>query len=105
MSGFWIRRMANPIPKKLQMEVWERDGGECQYCHAPGSLPPHHSVFGGTGRKRVHRIEILITLCYRCHRLAHTTKEMRAWCENWSRERYGVIVDELRRAKWSNPLR
>ena len=101
MSGFWIaRKMPNPIPKKLQMQVWERDGGECQYCHAPGAHI-HHCVYGGGfGRKRVHRLENLVLLCVRCHGLCHTLESMRRWAENWSRKIYGGIVDELKREKW-----
>ena len=92
--------MPNPIPKKLQTQVWERDGGECQYCHAPVALPPHHIIPSGMGRKRVHRIENMILLCIHCHTKAHRDKRVREWCENWGRERYGGIIDELKREKW-----
>ena len=92
--------MSNPIPRKLRDAVNERDGGLCQYCGGAGSHL-HHIVFGGTGRKRIHRIENLVTLCIACHGQAHTTRKMRLFCYQWSRERYGDIVDKLLRQKWS----
>lgn len=91
----------NPIPRKLILAVWERDEGLCQKCGRQGSSPPHHIVYGGTGRRRVHRIENLITLCLECHTECHSTKDAREWAQEWSRERYGGIVDELIREKWS----
>lgn len=96
--------MRNPIPRKLQQEVWERDEGLCQHCFRQGSLPPHHIVPAGMGRKRVHRIENLIILCIKCHTEAHKTRKMREWCEDWGRDRYGSIIDDLKMAKWSDVL-
>ena len=91
--------MANPIPKKLLQEAMERDEGLCQYCFSIGSHP-HHIVYGGTGRRRIHRIENLITLCLFCHRKTHSEKTMREWTYRWSREKYGSVIDELLKEKW-----
>ncbi len=91
----------NPIPRKLIIAVWERDDGLCRYCGGAGTSPPHHISYGGTGRRRVHRIENLITLCGRCHTEAHSTKARREWTVWWSREMYGGVIDELLREKWS----
>ena len=91
----------NPIPPKLIREVWERDEGLCQYCGGQGSTPPHHIVPAGMGGKRVHRVENLVTLCIDHHRESHSTKAMKTWTEDWSRERYGSVVDELLARKWS----
>lgn len=92
--------MGNQIPKKLREEVEERDGGQCQYCFNSGAHQ-HHIIYGGTGRRRIHRIENLITLCLGCHGEAHKRRKMREWCYQWSRDRYGGVVDELLRKKWS----
>jgi 5-methylcytosine-specific restriction endonuclease McrA len=93
----------NPIPQKLLDEVWERDKGICQYCGIYcGNVIPHHCVYGGTGRKRIHRIENLITLCLDCHSEAHSSKEMREWTYAWSRQRYGNMIDTLLADKWSS---
>ena len=91
--------MANPTPRKLAEEMVERDGGLCQRCFDKGVVI-HHIVYGGTGRKRIHRIENLITLCLFCHKKAHSEKTMREWTYRWSREKYGPVVDELLKEKW-----
>ena len=91
----------SPIPRKLILAVWERDEGLCQKCGGQGSSPPHHIAYGGTGRKRVHRVENLITLCMDHHTEAHSTRAMRTWTEDWSRNKYGPVIDELLSKKWS----
>lgn len=93
--------VAHPIPKKLIKAILERDDGICQYCGRQGANI-HHIAYGGTGRKRIHCIENLITLCLECHREAHSNKEMRAWTYEWSRQKYGDKVDKLLQEKWSN---
>ena len=92
--------MSKQIPANLRERIRERDGGECQYCFAPGAHL-HHIAFGGTGRQRVHEEANIITLCYPCHVIAHNSAKMRRWCEGWSRKHYGGRVDELKRKKWS----
>lgn len=93
----------NPIPRELLDEAWLRDNGQCQICSMQGVYHhPHHIVFGGTGRKRIHRIENLITLCNGCHLLVHSSKDMREWTYVWSRQRYGDVVDKLLEQKWSD---
>ena len=93
--------MAKPIPKKLIKAVLERDGSICQYCGRQG-VNIHHIVPAGIGRKRIHAIENLITLCLDCHSEAHSSKEMREWTYAWSRQRYGNVIDKLLAEKWSN---
>lgn len=85
------------IPKSLLAKVDERDKHICQRCGAKGTEHHHIAFGGGMGRRRIHTIENLITLCLGCHKLAQTTKEMREWCMQWSRERYGNIVDLIKR--------
>ena len=92
--------MAKPIPKKLIKAVLERDDGICQYCGRQG-INIHHIVPAGMGRKRIHAIENLITLCLECHSGAHSSKEMREWTYDWSRKRYGNTIDKLLVLKWS----
>lgn len=86
------------IPHKRKKEVFERDGGNCQYCGKNGS-EIHHIISAGMGRRRDHSIENLLTLCYLCHSLAHLDKDMRAWCKAWSRRQYGGTVDEIEKHK------
>lgn len=93
--------MAKPIPKALVKAVLSRDNEICQCCGRRGANI-HHIVFGGTGRKRIHIKENLITLCLDCHREAHSSKEMREWTYDWSRKKYGDKVDKLLQEKWSN---
>jgi len=92
--------MAKPIPKKLIKAVLERDGSICQHCGRQG-INIHHIVPAGMGRKRIHAIENLITLCLECHSGAHSSKEMREWTYDWSRKRYGNTIDKLLVLKWS----
>ena len=92
--------MAKPIPKKLIKAVLERDGSICQYCGRQG-VNIHHIVPAGIGRKRIHAIENLITLCLDCHSVAHSSKEMREWTYEWSRKRYGNAIDKLLALKWN----
>ena len=89
----------NPIPPALIRLILERDEGLCQKCHGRGE-DIHHIVFGGTGRRRVHREENMLTLCRACHDTAHSKRWMREWTYEWSRERYGNVVDKLLREKW-----
>ncbi len=93
--------MAKPIPKKLIKAILERDNGICQYCGKQGANI-HHIAFGGTGRARRHIKENLITLCLECHSRAHSNREMREFTYEWSRQRYGDVIDKLLADKWSN---
>ena len=79
----------------------ERDEGQCQYCSRPANHI-HHISLSGMGRKRTHEEYNLISLCWTCHKRAHTEDNMRRWCEDWSRERYGDKIDKLLERKWSD---
>lgn len=93
--------MAKPIPKKIIKAVLERDDSICQYCGRQGANI-HHIVPAGIGGKRRHIKENLITLCLDCHSRAHSSKDMRAWAEDWSRKKYGSTIDKLLELKWSD---
>lgn len=84
------------IPAKIRASVNERDGGVCQKSGERGAQQ-HHIVPAGMGRRRVHTIENIITLSVEWHDWAQDTEEGREWCENWSRERYGNVVDLIKR--------
>ena len=93
----------NPTPQELLDQVYERDGGMCQDCGVYcGYSIPHHIIHGGTGRKRIHRIENLITLCQYHHEKAHSSRDYREWTYTWSRQKYGDKVDKLLQDKWSD---
>jgi hypothetical protein len=91
--------MGNPTPTALLKIIMERDGGLCQKCGGRGS-DIHHIVPAGLGGKRKHLEANLITLCLEHHMLCHSNKDMKNWCVQWSRERYGDTVDRLLKSKW-----
>ena len=95
------RKSSNYMPDIVIKQVIERDEGICQYCGKWG-VNIHHILFGGTGRRRIHTVENLITLCGECHRGVHSTRAMRDWTYTWSRQKYGDKVDKLLADKWSN---
>ena len=101
------RKSSNPISKSVIEQVMERDEGICQYCGKWGRYGTpdtniHHCVFGGFGRKRIHCIENLITLCGECHMGVHSNRAMREFTYDWSRRLYGDAIDKLLAEKWSN---
>lgn len=58
---------------KLYIQVWQRDGCQCQNPRCPGGFPidsaPHHIKFrsqGGSDTK-----QNLITMCIECHGMIH----------------------------------
>ncbi len=95
------RKSSNYMPDIVIKQVYERDGGICQYCGKQGANI-HHILFGGTGRKRIHTVENLITLCGECHRGVHSNRGMREFTYEWSRQKYGDVIDKLLAEKWSN---
>jgi len=83
------------IPAKLRQEVNERDNHICRKCEGRGKHI-HHIAYGTMGRRRVHTIENLITLCDKCHEWAQETQIGRVWCMTWSHNRYGNVVDLIK---------
>ncbi len=43
----------------------------------------------------------LITLCGECRRGVHSNRAMREFTYEWSRARYGDVIDKLLALKWS----
>jgi len=62
------------IPKKIVLQVFERDEYRCKYCHQ--QQPPeqhsfhcHHVIHKSQGGKDT--LDNLKTTCWRCHRKIH----------------------------------
>jgi transcriptional regulator with XRE-family HTH domain len=51
----------------LYFQVLQRDNYECQNCYSKSYLRIHHL----NGNKKDNRMENLLTLCQRCHRIVH----------------------------------
>lgn len=52
------------IPPKVRERVYERDGGLCVLCHAPG-IPNAHFIARSHGGLGIE--ENIVTLCLDCH--------------------------------------
>lgn len=69
--SFWreevIKRTKRNKYGKHYFQVLERDNFECQNCHQKTHLVIHHL----NGNHEDNRIENLLTLCHRCHRIVH----------------------------------
>jgi 5-methylcytosine-specific restriction endonuclease McrA len=72
----------------------ERDEDTCQLC-GKRAVEVHHIVPAGMGGKRVNELYNMLCLCDECHKLAHRSRKTRERLEDWSRERYGPVIDEL----------
>ena len=59
------RTRALAISPKVKRLVWERDGGQCVLCGAPGDPVAHYisRAQGGLGVE-----QNILTLCQHCHR-------------------------------------
>ena len=53
------------IDRKVKLKVYERDGGCCVICGAPG-LPEAHFIRRSQGGLGIE--ENIVTLCRKCHR-------------------------------------
>ena len=63
--GYKSRRSrATDIPQSVKKIVYERDGGRCIFCGAPGSPNAHviSRAHGGLGIE-----ENIVTACFNCH--------------------------------------
>lgn len=59
------------IPNEVRRSVYRRDGWRCALCDSSDGIQIHHAVPRGEGGSDFP--ENLITLCWRCHALAHGT--------------------------------
>lgn len=64
--------MTNPIPNLIRKEVYRRDGFRCALCDDTRGIQIHHCIRRSRGGNDTPFN--LITLCWRCHALAHGTK-------------------------------
>ena len=59
------------IPNNIRKEVYRRDGFRCALCDDTRGLQIHHVVRRSQGGTNLP--QNLITLCWRCHAVAHGT--------------------------------
>lgn len=64
------------IPNTTRKEVYRRDGFRCALCDSTDGIQIHHVIPRGEGGSDFP--ENLITLCWRCHALAHGHKVLEA---------------------------
>lgn len=60
------------IPNIIRKQVYRRDGYRCALCDSQQGLQIHHVVSRGQGGTNYP--QNLITLCWRCHAVAHGTR-------------------------------
>ena len=60
------------IPNTTRRGVYKRDGWRCALCDSTDGIQIHHVIPRGEGGSDFP--ENLITLCWRCHALAHGKK-------------------------------
>lgn len=71
------RRKRDAVYGQRRVEVWERGGGVCEFCHAADMTEVHH--LAGRGGPEPHRVtgdwrdpdNNLVGLDAECHRRAH----------------------------------
>ena len=93
------RAKATDIPDKVKKIVWERDGGECVYCHNRCNVMPNaHYIPRSKGGLGIE--QNIVTLCTRltdndCHyKFDNGTKE--------EREKIGSKIREYLMSKYDN---
>ena len=69
---------ATRIDRKTKLKVYERDGGLCVICHAPG-LPEAHFIRRSQGGLGIE--ENIVTLCRKCHRDFDETEKRQEYTE------------------------
>ncbi len=69
------------IPDKVRKAIHVRDNYFCRMCGANCELSGveiHHIVFGGDrigiGGARIHDLDLMVSLCLKCHQRAHRQK-------------------------------
>ena len=60
------------IPNIIRKEVYRRDGFRCALCDSTRGLQVHHVMARSQGG--TNDAQNLITLCWRCHAIAHGTR-------------------------------
>ena len=53
------------IPTKVKQRVWERDNGECIFCHSPNAFPEAHIIPRSHNGRGIE--ENIVTVCRICH--------------------------------------
>ena len=62
-----------PTPETRQA-VLERDGHRCRWCGKPKPDHIHHIMYRSEGGP--HTVDNLVTLCFLCHELVHSSKRV-----------------------------
>ncbi len=75
--------MTANVSKTMRKAIYKRDGYRCAVCDSADGLQIHHVVPRGKGG-RSDKYN-LITLCWRCHSMAHGFNPHTEW-EGWSVE-------------------
>ena len=63
--------MTANIPNNVRKDIYRRDGFRCALCDSTDGLQIHHVIPRGEGGSDFP--ENLITLCWRCHAMAHSS--------------------------------
>lgn len=86
------RRRGRPnLDPFLVAEVDRRDGGRCVRCAKPRDDLHHVCPVGIGGSRRRHRdyVSNVVSVCRRCHDLAHRLPDVSVWFQSWAIDRYG----------------
>ena len=77
------RAARGKFSKDTILAIYERDNGACVKCGTSQDLEaiPHHCRY--KSQMGLGTIDNGILLCRSCHRLAHSSREMRIWCEEY----------------------
>jgi 5-methylcytosine-specific restriction endonuclease McrA len=72
-EGSYKAQLQDPRWKELRKKVIDRDGGRCQMCYYLGgySLHVHHKIYIKGKRAWEHDMELLISVCAKCHSKHH----------------------------------
>lgn len=89
------RTKALEIPPKVKKTVYERDGGCCIFCGAPG-LPEAHYIARSHGGLGIE--ENVITACRQCHDLLDNST-LRPHMKNEAREYLAAHYPEWEESK------
>jgi len=58
-----------PLPRRISIACFQRDGWKCRHCNSRNGLHPHHLIYQSHGGP--DDLWNLLTLCAGCHRAHH----------------------------------
>ena len=91
------RSRATDIPQAVKKIVYERDGGRCIFCGAPGQPNAHiiSRAHGGLGVE-----ENIVTVCFECHYRMDNSPDRYLYLDaakTYIRSKYGLWEDRVYR--------